>query len=81
MEFKALRAPTLTSEVAHKLEGLLSTRPGVEQFTITLESSEINIFFDENRLDFRSLTYMLAQAGCPLQSIEVALLKPAPSPP
>ena len=77
-EFKALRVPTLTKEVAARLEALLIDLPGIEQFTITLDTPALDIIFDEERLDFRVLVQELARAGCPLQSISAALFKQAP---
>jgi len=74
MEFKALRVAALTEEVAGNLEELLSELPGVEEFTITLETQELDIVFDEKQLSFRTLVQEMAKAGCPLQNIDAALL-------
>jgi copper chaperone CopZ len=74
MEFKALRVPALTEEVALDLEALLNTLPGVEQFTIRLETQELSIKFDENQLGFQTLAQEMATAGCPLRDINAALL-------
>ena len=75
MEFKALRVPTLTKEVATRLEARLIDLPGIKQFTITLDTPALDIVFDEEQLDFRILIQELAKAGCPLQSISAVLLK------
>ena len=72
MEFKALRVPVLTEEVAAKLEAL-NDLPGVEQLVITLETQELSIIFDENQLGFRILVQEMAKAGCPLRNIDAAL--------
>lgn len=74
MEFKALRVAALTEEVAGNLEELLSELPGVEEFTITPETQELDIVFDEKQLSFRTLVQEMAKAGCPLQNIDAALL-------
>lgn len=74
MEFKALRIPTLTKEVATNLEALLNDLPGVEQFTITLETQELSIKFDENQIGFQTLARELAGVGCSLRDIDAALL-------
>lgn len=74
MEFKALRASTLTEEVADNLENLLSNLAGVEQFTITLETQELSIMFDEKLLGFHTLAEEMAKAGCSLRDIDAALL-------
>jgi copper chaperone CopZ len=76
MEFKALRVPTLNQDVAQTLETLLNHLPGVEHFVITLEHSELCVVFDENQLDLHTLVQVLAQAGCPVQRIEAALIHP-----
>ncbi len=78
LEFKALRASTLTAEVVRRLEEFLHDLPSVEQFTITLETQELHIVFDEVQLDFYTLTQAMAKAGCPLRSIDVPLLKQVP---
>jgi nucleotide-binding universal stress UspA family protein len=79
IEFKALRVPDLTEEVALNLETLFRDLPGIEQFTLTLASHELQVVFDEDQLDFRSLVQAMAIAGCPLRSIQAALLKQVPS--
>lgn len=79
IEFKALRVPELTEEVALNLENLFRDIPGIEQFTLTLASQELQVIFDEEQLDFRSLVQTMAIAGCPLRSISAALLKQVPS--
>lgn len=73
MEFKALRAPALTEEVAIKLEARLNALPGVEQLIISLETQELHIVFDENRIGLRTLVQEMANAGCPLRNINAAL--------
>jgi hypothetical protein len=74
MEFKALRVPTLTEEVAVNLESLLSDLQGVKQFKITLDTQELYIMFDENQLGFQTLAQEMAKVGCPLRDIDAALL-------
>lgn len=74
MEFKALRVPALTEEVAVSLETLLTDLPGIEQFTITLETQELSIKFDDDRLGFQTLAQEMAAVGCSLRNIDAALL-------
>ncbi|OQY30262.1 MAG: hypothetical protein B6243_10590 [Anaerolineaceae bacterium 4572_5.2] len=74
MEFRALRIPTLTEEVGVKLEGVLHSLPGVDDFSITLETQELRVHFDENQVAFRILIHELAKAGCSLKDIDAALL-------
>ena len=74
MEFKALHVHALTEEIAANLDALLSSLPGVEQFTITLETQELCIRFDESRIRFQSLAEKMAEAGCSLRDIDAALL-------
>ena len=74
MEFKALRVPALTEEVAVNLEALLNDLPGIEQFTITLETQELSIWFDDDRLGFQTLAQKMAGVGCSLRNIDAALL-------
>jgi hypothetical protein len=74
MEFKALHVHALTEEIAANLEALLNSLPGVEQFTITLETQELCIRFDESRIRFQSLAEKMAEAGCSLRDIDAALL-------
>ena len=74
MEFKALRVAALTEDVAANLETFLGELPGVRDFTVTPETQEISIVFDEDQLDFRSLVEVMTKAGCPLQNIDAALL-------
>ena len=74
MEFKALRIPSLTEDVAKNLDFLLSGLAGVENFNIRLETQELNIVFDENRLSFRTLIQEMTDAGCSLHNIDAALL-------
>lgn len=73
MEFKALHIPTLTEEVAAKLELELNRLPGIKQLTITLETREFDIIFDEDQVGFRTLAQQLEKAGCPLHGISAAL--------
>jgi hypothetical protein len=74
MEFKALHVHALTEEIAANLEALLSNLPGVRQFTITLETQELYITFDENQICFQTLAQKMAKAGCSLRDIDAALL-------
>lgn len=73
MEFKALHIPTLTEEVAARLETGFRRLPGIQQFTITVETREFRIVFDENQVGFRTLVQELEKAGCPLRGISAAL--------
>lgn len=73
MEFKALHIPTLTEEVATKLETRFQCLPGIEQLTITLETQEVDIVFDEDQIGFRTLAQELEAVGCPLRGISAAL--------
>ena len=74
MEFKALHVHALTEEIAANLEALLSDLPGVEQFTITPETQELCITFDESQIRFQTLAQKMAEAGCSLRDIDAALL-------
>ncbi len=74
MEFKALRVPALNQEVATRLEHLLNDLSGVENFSITLDTQELNITFDEDQLSFRRLVQEMANVGCSLRNIDAALL-------
>lgn len=74
MEFKALRIPSLTQDVAYNLETLFSNLSGIERYSITLDTQELDIVFDENQLSFRALVQEMTAAGCPLQGIDAALL-------
>jgi len=74
MEFRALRVPTLTEEIAVNLNRRLNTLPGAQQFSFNLETRELQIVFDENQLSFRTLIQEMTQAGCALQQIDAALL-------
>ncbi|GAB4446788.1 MAG: hypothetical protein Kow0031_29410 [Anaerolineae bacterium] len=74
MEFKALRVPALNQEVATKLEHLLKNLSGVKNYSITLETQELNITFDEDQLSFRMLVQEMSDAGCSLRNIDAALL-------
>ena len=78
MEFTALRVSAFTEEVAEKLKALFSSLPGIEGFTFAIETQELRIIFDENRVDFRTLAQKMAKAGCPLRNIEAALLRQVP---
>ena len=73
MEFKVLHVSTLNEEVAKNLETCLNNLSGVEQFTITLATKEMDIVFDEAQLSFRSLVKEMTKAGCPLRGIDAAL--------
>lgn len=74
MEFKALRVPSLTSDVAENLQNLLNDLPGVSKFEITLETQELYIAFDENQIGFQTLAVEMAKVGCSLHHIDAALL-------
>ncbi|MFQ5576761.1 MAG: hypothetical protein ACE5G8_07215 [Anaerolineae bacterium] len=74
MEFKALRVPTLTQEVADSLDRSLRTLPGVQKFAIILETQELYIMFDENQVGFQTLVQEMAKVGCSLRNIDAALL-------
>lgn len=74
MEFKALHIPTLTEEVAVRLEANLKRLPGIEQLTIMLETQEFQIVFDEDQVSFRTLAQEMEKVGCPLRGISAALL-------
>ena len=80
MNFKALRVPTLTEEMALRLENVLDELPGIEQFVIGLETRELDIIFDENLLGFPTLVKAMAGAGCSLRHIEAAVLLNLPLP-
>ena len=70
----ALRVSTLSLDTAQKLEAVLNSLPGVEAFTITLETQELHILFNQNQLDFRTLVEEMAGAGCFLRDMSAALL-------
>lgn len=74
MEFKALHVHAMTQEVAANLESMLNDLSGIEQFKITLETQELHIVFDENKIQFQALAQKMAQAGCSLKDIDAALL-------
>jgi hypothetical protein len=74
MEFKALRVPSLTEEVAKNLGHLLENLAGVHSYTITTDTQELRIVFDENQLGFKTLVQEMAEVGCSLQNIDAALL-------
>jgi hypothetical protein len=74
VHFWALRVSTLTADIARKLETVLSNLPGVEIFAIVLETQELHIQFDKNRLDFGTLVRELARAGCSMRDMSAALL-------
>ena len=74
MEFKALNVPALNEETAAKLETLLSTLSGVQQYSILVDTGELDIVFDENQLSFRALISEMTEAGCPLKHIDAAVL-------
>lgn len=73
--FQALNVPRLTEEVAQKLEIFLNNQPGVEAFTISVEKRQFHIIFDQTQIGFEQLARVLANAGCPLQTINAALFK------
>lgn len=70
----ALRVSTLTADTAQNLETVLTNLPGVEEFTITLETQELHIVFDQKQLDVRTLVGEMTSAGCSLRNISAALL-------
>lgn len=70
----ALRVSTLTADTAQKLEVVLNSLSGVEEFTIILETQELHILFNQNQLDFRTLVEEMAGVGCFLRDISAALL-------
>jgi copper chaperone CopZ len=74
MEFKALRVPALTEEVAANLDRMLAPLPGVMELKITLDTQELYIVFDEDQLGFQTLIQEMSKAGCPLRNIDAALL-------
>ena len=74
MEFKALRVPSLTEDIAKNLEFLLNGLTGVEKYSIKLDTQELDIVFDENQLSFRMLIQEMTDAGCSLHNIDAALL-------
>ena len=75
MEFKALRIPTLTKEIAEQVETSLYALPGIKHVIITLETQELYIAFDENQIGIRTVINEMTQAGCPLWNISAALFK------
>jgi hypothetical protein len=74
MEFKALRVPSLTEEVAKNLELLLENLIGVISYDIKTDTRELHIVFDEHQLGFKTLIQELAEVGCSLKNIDAALL-------
>ena len=74
MEFKALNVPALNEETAAKLDTLFSTLSGIQQYTITVDTRELDIVFDKNQLSFRALISEMAEAGCSLNHIDAAVL-------
>lgn len=70
----ALRVSPLTTDLARKLEAVLNNLPGVEAFSIILETKELHIRFDQNRLDFETLVREMAGAGCFIRDMSAALL-------
>ena len=74
MEFRALRVPALTEELAANLNHRLNNLPGAEQFTFNLETQELKVIFNENELTFKTLVQEMTQAGCALRQIDAALL-------
>lgn len=75
LEFEALHIPALTPEVAINLENSLRILPGVETYRINIETRQIQVVFDEQQLGFVNLINAMSTAGCPLRSINAALLK------
>ena len=75
VEFKALRVPALTEDVASRLEFLFSQLAGVADYRIVVDSQTLEIRFDELVLDFQTLARELANAGCPLRNMNAALIK------
>lgn len=69
-----LRVSTLNVGIAQKLEVVLDNLPGIETFTIVLETQELHILFDQNRLEFNTLIREMAGAGCPMGDISAAVL-------
>ena len=74
MEFRVLHTTSMTEELARQLEALLSNLPGVQKFIIAVERQEFCIVFDESQLGFRTLVDEITRVGCPLRSINAALL-------
>ena len=74
MEFRVLHTTSMTEELARRLDTLLSNLSGVQKFIIAVERQEFCIVFDETQLGFRTLVDEIARIGCPLQSINAALL-------
>ena len=74
MEFKALNVPALNEETAEKLDALFSTLSGIKQYTITVDTGELDIVFDEEQISFRTLISEMAEAGCSLKNIDAAVL-------
>lgn len=74
MEFKALRIPALTKDVAENLGATLSQMSGVQKFKVTLETQELYIMFDENEVAFQKIAEEMARVGCSLRNIDAALL-------
>ncbi len=75
LEFEALHIPALTPEIASNLENSLRLLPGVENYRINVETRQVQVVFDEQRLGFVNLIQVMSVAGCPLRSINAALLK------
>ena len=71
---KALNVPALNEETATKLDALFSTLSGIKQYTITVDTQELDIVFDESQLSFRALISEMTEAGCPLKHIDAAVL-------
>ena len=80
MEFRALHTTSMTEELARRLEVLLTNLPGVQKFIIAVERQEFCIVFDETQLGFRTLVNEIGRVGCPLRSINAALLFSESSP-
>ena len=75
MEFTALSAPMLTRQVAEKLAASLEKLAGVEEYSISVETQQFRIVFDETELPFNILARSIAGSGCPIQSISAATFK------
>ena len=70
----ALRVSTLTIDLAQKLESVLRHLHGVEAFRIVVETQELHIQFDQDRLDFETLIREMAGAGCFIRDMSTVLL-------
>jgi hypothetical protein len=75
MKIKAFSAPTLTSAVADRLTATLGNRPGVDALKINPDTQELYIAFNEQLLDLPTLIGLMADAGCPLRTINAVFFK------